>query len=81
MKITENILKEILTADPAARLTARKVFEQLKQGYEITGLIIRKPETGHRGIIESSAGRWLSSSEMWWLMHESESPISETLED
>jgi len=69
-------LEEILTADHNSRMTAKKVVEKLECGYEISGLVIIKPETGERCIIEMSAGRWLNKEEMRWLMHESESPLN-----
>jgi len=69
-------LETILKSSVNCRLTAQKVAEKINDGYEISGLVIVKPETGERCIIDSSAGRWLSNEEMQWLMHESESPLN-----
>ncbi len=69
-------LETLLKTSVNSGLTAQKVAEKIEDGYQISGLVIVNPKTGERCIIDSSAGRWLSSKEMQWLMHESESPLN-----
>lgn len=60
---------------PAAELTIEKVKQCIKRdGSKITGYVLTDKH-GDVAIIDKSAVRWLGQSELWWLMHDSESPI------
>jgi hypothetical protein len=60
---------------PAKDMTALKAAAIIdRDGGQVTGFIITQP-SGDVGIVDKSAVRWLSKAELWWLMHESESPL------
>lgn len=68
------VLRDVQSAD----LTAMKAASIIKRsGHKITGFVVCHPETGERCIVEMSACRWLTNAEMWWLMHVSESPLTD----
>jgi len=58
-----------LSADKAAFICDR-------DGSSISGFVVTNNKTGEIAIIDKSAVRWLSSDEMWWLMHDSQSPLN-----
>lgn len=75
-------LKELLGDVQAASLTASKTDSIIQRGcyrgdYRISGFVLCN-EQGDRCLVEMSAVRWLDKDEMWWLMHESESPLNKT---
>lgn len=60
---------------PAKQLTALKTGSVMaRDGSSITGFVITD-KNGHVAIIDKSACRWLTKEELWWLMHESKSPL------
>jgi hypothetical protein len=75
------LLLAVLGDAQSANLTAQKAASIEKRGglagpYKITGFVLAN-SGGDRCIVEMSAVRWLSMDEMWWLMHDSQSPIFE----
>jgi hypothetical protein len=48
--------------------TDRKADEIMTRGYQLTGYVLRHPETQHRAIIESSAVRWVQAADMAKIM-------------
>jgi hypothetical protein len=56
-------------------LTAKKTAWMMKRDkMQVTGFVVTSP-TGLIGIVDKSAVRWLTDKEMWWLMHDSPTPI------
>ena len=61
-----------LNPDHATDLTARKAaYIMARDKSSVTGFVVTSPD-GLIGIVDKAAVRWLTKSEMWWLMHESE---------
>ena len=56
-------------------LTAKKTAWMMERDkMQVTGFVVTSP-TGLIGIVDKSAVRWLTDKEMWWLMHDSPTPI------
>ena len=69
MFITKQELLHVLGGAPASDLTASKTIHCIgRDNSEITGFVLTEPN-GRIGIVDKSAVRWLSSQEMWSLMH------------
>lgn len=47
-----------------------------RDGMTVSGFVVTSAATGECAIIDKSAVRWLSKDELWWLMHESDSPLN-----
>lgn len=76
--INTDDLLAVLRDAQSADLTAMKAASIIKRsGHKITGFVVCHPETGERCIVEMSACRWLTNAEMRWLMHVSESPLTD----
>jgi hypothetical protein len=65
----------IVTAQ-SANLTTRKARELMSRGYEVSGVVLIGPDN-RRAIVEMSAVRCISNSEMWALMHPATDPLPE----
>lgn len=63
---------------PAKQLTAHKTeWVMARDKSSITGFVITDKD-GRVAIIDKSACRWLTKEELWWLMHDSKSPLMTT---
>lgn len=63
-------------------LTDRKTNEIMEErGYQLTGYVLRHPETQHRAIIESSAVRWVQAADMAAIMYPQNRQAREALTD
>lgn len=81
-KLSTGDLLSVLRDAQAADLTAMKVASIInRSGHKISGFVVCHPETNERCIVEMSACRWLTNEEMWWLMHVSESPLTDNNEN
>lgn len=70
----ETFLDILYPQAPARELTAKKADMIMRRdGYKITGFVMRKDR--QVCIVDCSAVRWLSDKEMFWLMHNSKSPL------
>jgi hypothetical protein len=65
----------IVTAQ-SANLTTRKARDLMNRGYEVSGVVLLGPDN-RRAIVEMSAVRCISNSEMWALMHPATDPLPE----
>lgn len=73
--ICSNDLLAVMGENPN-EMTAKKAAWMLKNDKsKITGFVLTSP-TGLIGIVDKSAVRWLVDKEMWWLMHDSPTPIT-----
>jgi hypothetical protein len=65
----------IVTAQ-SANLTTRKARDLMNRDYEVSGIVLLGPDN-RRAIVEMSAVRCISNSEMWALMHPAADPLPE----
>lgn len=73
---TAEQLEAVIAEKGHPRLTAGKAaVVAARDGWEVTGFVLSCPRSGRRAIVERSAVRWLSAEEMWWIMHDSPSPL------
>lgn len=69
MLITRQELMHVLDGAPSPDLTAHKTIACMgRDNSDITGFVLTDPN-GLIGIVDKGAVRWLSSEEMWHLMH------------
>jgi len=62
-------MKDKILALSVNRLTAEKTAEILASDeYKISGVVLQH-SNGDHCIISDGAVRWISKSEMWWMMH------------
>ncbi len=67
-------LLAVMGEKPCA-ITANKAALMIERDNStITGFILTSP-TGLVGVVDKCAVRWLNDKEMWWLMHDSPTPI------
>ena len=76
-KATSVGIKDLLAVmgENPCELTAKKTAWMMERDkMQVTGFVVTSP-TGLIGIVDKSAVRWLTDKEMWWLMHDSPTPI------
>ena len=64
-----SLLGDLLAIVPR-QLTCGKAFSITQRGYELTGFVLRHPDTGEMCIVEQSAVRWIGKDEAWNLMRQ-----------
>jgi hypothetical protein len=63
-----SLLGDLLAIVPR-QLTCGKAFAVCQRGYDLTGFVLRHPDTGEMCIVEQAAVRWIGKDESWNLMH------------
>lgn len=73
-------LQDAIDALVGDRLTALKAADICtRDGYEVTGVVLCRPSDGHHAIVNQSAVRWLTRSQMQGLMHPDNPPAESPL--
>ena len=68
-------LLAVMGENPCELTATKTAWMMERDKMQVTGFVVTSP-TGLIGIVDKSAVRWLTDKEMWWLMHDSPTPIT-----